>query len=85
MADDEIERLRDQVFADRLREMREDRAEILAELDTATGEGRGFWERQLEGIDNKIAALAERRAAVMLERKKKQSPPPGPPEQGRLL
>lgn len=85
MADDEVERVRDQVFADRLSELREDRAEVLAELESARGDGVALWVTQLEGVDREIAAIAEQRAQSMRNRKKNQATPPGPPEQGRLL
>lgn len=64
---------------DKLNELQDDRRDILAELDQATGEGVGFYEKQLEDIDKLIAAELDRRGRAIQDeiRQRPKTPPPG--------
>ncbi|WP_405132944.1 hypothetical protein [Nocardia sp. NBC_01388] len=85
MADDEIERLRAEIEAAKLRGLQDDRAEILEDLDTAEGDEVTFLEIQLAGVEEQIAALLDRRGLVIQEDMRKRPRPEPPASSGQLF
>ncbi|WP_306355825.1 MULTISPECIES: hypothetical protein [unclassified Nocardia] len=77
--DDEVARLREQIAASKLAELRADRADILAELDTATGDDVAFLEAQLEDVDAEIAAHLDRRGHGRAAQQRTRPAPPDAP------
>ncbi|MEV0764146.1 hypothetical protein [Nocardia sp. NPDC050435] len=71
MADEDLDRLRAEITDSKLAELREDRDELLADLAGARGRDRVMLERQLQQVEDEIAAVLDRKA-----RRGRQRPPP---------
>ncbi|SUD49512.1 Uncharacterised protein [Nocardia otitidiscaviarum] len=84
-AADEVERLREQIAAGKLAGLRADRAEILTELDAATGDDVAFLEGQLDDVDAQIAVLLERCGRALGERQRTRARSAPPDATGTLF
>ncbi|MFE3195418.1 hypothetical protein ACFXHA_40895 [Nocardia sp. NPDC059240] len=89
MSDAEIERLRAEIQRNRLEELQADREDILADLDeahrTKDRKGIAFAEKQLDGIDETINALLDRRGTAVQDEIRNGPKPVDPTQPNRLF